>query len=223
MKNESQTNSQKTSMLSLKKLSQATASFDPFPHLIAKDLLPTELMNQINQDFPEIKNSGFLPISSLKFGGSFADLIAELESKELAQILSDKLKIDLTDKPHMITIRKLSAKKDGAIHTDSESKIATMLLYLNSDWSPNEDGGRFRVLRDNKNFDNAAAEVPPVYGNLVAFVRKDNSWHGHKPFAGERRVVQMTWLKSLDDVKRKEKRGLFSLMLKKILQKDYDY
>jgi len=31
-------------------------------------------------------------------------------------------------------------------------------------------------------------EVPPSDGTLVAFKRSDNSWHGHKPFSGKRRV-----------------------------------
>ena len=30
----------------------------------------------------------------------------------------------------------------------------------------------------------------------LVFRRSDNSWHGHKPFAGPRRVVQMNWVTS---------------------------
>ena len=39
-------------------------------------------------------------------------------------------------------------------------------------------------------------EVPPVAGTLLAFKRSDNSWHGHEPFSGERRVIQFNWLTS---------------------------
>ena len=39
-------------------------------------------------------------------------------------------------------------------------------------------------------------EVPPTEGTLLAFRRADNSWHGHKPFAGERRVIQFNWVTS---------------------------
>ncbi|HEY1378756.1 MAG TPA: hypothetical protein VGF55_18295, partial [Gemmataceae bacterium] len=31
-------------------------------------------------------------------------------------------------------------------------------------------------------------------GTLVAFRRSDNSWHGHKPFVGPRRVIQLNWV-----------------------------
>lgn len=37
-------------------------------------------------------------------------------------------------------------------------------------------------------------EVPPTAGTLIAFKRSDNSWHGHEPFDGERRVIQFNWL-----------------------------
>ena len=42
-------------------------------------------------------------------------------------------------------------------------------------------------------------EVPPTEGTLLAFKRADNSWHGHKPFAGERRVIQFNWVTSEGD------------------------
>jgi hypothetical protein len=38
------------------------------------------------------------------------------------------------------------------------------------------------------------AEVPPEAGTLVAFRRCDNSWHGHKPYAGERRYIMVNWM-----------------------------
>jgi hypothetical protein len=31
-------------------------------------------------------------------------------------------------------------------------------------------------------------------GSVFGFLRADNSWHGHLPFAGERRVVQVAWI-----------------------------
>jgi hypothetical protein len=50
-----------------------------------------------------------------------------------------------------------------------------------------------RLLRT-KNIEDAAAEVVPAKGNLIAFLRSDHSWHGHLPFSGERRVVQFNWV-----------------------------
>lgn len=50
-----------------------------------------------------------------------------------------------------------------------------------------------------------------MYGTLVAFARADDSWHGHLPFEGERRVLlQVAWLASEDELLRKQRRGRFS-------------
>jgi hypothetical protein len=194
---------------------------DPFPYLVAKNMLRKDAMDALKKDFPEISKPGFFPLSTFKREGAFDELLTQMET-ELAPILTRKLGLELRDKPHMITIRKWSAAKDGRIHNDGEAKIATCLVYLNETWGKNEDGGRFRVLRDNKSFDSdTVEEVSPDYGNMVAFVRTENSWHGHKPFVGERRVIQITWLRSWEDYKRKEKRGKFSFLLKKLLPRSY--
>ena len=47
--------------------------------------------------------------------------------------------------------------------------------------------------------DDPIMEVPPAAGTLLAFKRSDNSWHGHKPFEGERRVIQFNWVTSEGD------------------------
>ena len=39
-----------------------------------------------------------------------------------------------------------------------------------------------------------SAEVKPLGGRLLAFRRSDSSWHGHKPFVGERRMLQYNFL-----------------------------
>jgi len=38
--------------------------------------------------------------------------------------------------------------------------------------------------------------VPPDNGTLLVFKRSDNSWHGHHPFEGQRRSLQMNWMTS---------------------------
>lgn len=205
--------------LQLDRLAQAKASHDPFTFIFSHNLLPAESAADLKRDFPAIDKPGFFPLSTLDQKGAFGSLIKELEGPELAEILSEKLQIDLRDKPRMITVRKWSAAKDGRIHNDGEAKIVTALLYLNDEWQDNEDGGRFRVLKSDRSFDDSVAEIAPDFGNFAAFRRSDNSWHGHKPFAGERRVVQITWLRSWEDLQRKEKRGRLSLFLKKLLRR----
>jgi hypothetical protein len=50
------------------------------------------------------------------------------------------------------------------------------------------------LLRSAHNIDDVVAEIPPTEGTLVAFRRSANSFHGHKPWIGERRVIQLNWL-----------------------------
>ena len=79
----------------------------------------------------------------------------------------------------MCTVRGYLQRKVGSIHTDSKTKIITVLLYLNDDWS--HEGGRLRLLRSGTDLEDYFAEVPPTQGTLLVFRRADNSWHGHKP------------------------------------------
>ena len=66
----------------------------------------------------------------------------------------------------MCTVRGFLQKKDGSIHTDSKTKIITVLLYLNEGWD--NDGGRLRLLRNGTDLEDYVAEVPPTDGTLLA-------------------------------------------------------
>jgi hypothetical protein len=129
--------------------------------------------------------------------------------------LSRKFGIDLHPFPRLTTIMKRSQPKYGAIHPDGASKVMTMLVYMNPSWEEN-GGGRLRVLYDGKHFEPYAIEVPPVMGTAFAVLRADNSWHGHLPFNGERRVVQIAWVKSQEELDRKRKRNKVAQMFKGI-------
>ena len=69
------------------------------------------------------------------------------------------------------------------------------------------------MLRGNSLAD-PVAEVSPEEGNVFAFVRGENSWHGHTPFVGERRVVQVAWLRDAAARERKTRRGKLAWWLK---------
>ncbi|CAH1656316.1 Fe2OG dioxygenase domain-containing protein [Hyphomicrobiales bacterium] len=198
-------------------LSAAKTWTEPYRFLIAQDVLNHQSTAALMEDFPDIKVPGFFDANQLEIGARFRSFLDEIRSPEVSKIVSDKLGLDLVQKPKMITIRKLSAAKDGRIHTDGPSKIATMLFYFNPEWQEGSPAGRLRVLRSSTNFDDMAAEISPVVGSAFAFRRSDSSWHGHKPFVGERRVVQMTWLLSEQDVERKARRGRFSYFFKRLL------
>ncbi|HXI86656.1 MAG TPA: 2OG-Fe(II) oxygenase [Parvularculaceae bacterium] len=202
-------------MIDFDAMARAEVSTTPFRFMKASGTLSREQAGAVRRDYPAIAKSGYHPLSQFKAEGAFAELIADLQSPRLAEILSEKLGLDLKDKPRMITIRKLSKEGDGRIHNDSASKIATMLIYLNDDWNDAE-GGAIRALNGPDSMDDYAAEVSPVAGNVFAFARSETSWHGHPPFAGERYVVQTTFLVSEEALARKENRGGLQLLLKKL-------
>ena len=202
-------------MINFSALEAAKVYDAPFRFITAQGTLTKAQAGDVRRDYPAIDRSGYLPLTKLDVKGAFASLIDDLQSKRLAEILSDKLSLDLVDKPRMITVRKLSKIGDGRVHNDSVSKITTMLIYLNEDWDPSE-GGAIRALNGPDDMDDFSLEFPPLAGNVFAFARSDTSWHGHPPFAGERYVVQTTFLISQDALDRKENRGALQMLLKKL-------
>lgn len=203
------------SIIDFDKLAQAEGRHAPYSHVLAPAIVAESARTDLRTDFPGIARAGFFPLSEMDVKGAFEQLIEDMSSDRFAGILGDKLGIDLKDKPRLITVRKWSAAKDGRIHNDGEAKIATALVYLNEDWGSSGEGC-FRVLNGPASMDDYACEAPPIFGTLIAFKRAENSWHGHPPFAGERRVVQMAYVRSQADVERKARRGRLSLFLKKL-------
>lgn len=195
-------------------LRAAPVAREPYAYFIAEGVLTSPEAADIRRDYPAISKAGYLPLSQLARTGAFAALMEDLESAELARILTEKFGVDFTAKPRMITVRKTSQLSDGPIHNDSKSKILTMLTYLNETWD-GTGAGCIRVLRSETDFEDYAAEVPPLAGYVFAFLRSENSWHGHLPFQGERYVVQTTFLSSWQDLERKESRGKLQHWLKK--------
>ncbi len=202
-------------MMNLGAIASADVHNDPFRFMLAEGVLARDEAAQVRKDYPAINKPGYLPLSRLGAKGAFKALVEDLQGPELAELLSEKFGVNLRDKPRMVTVRRLSQRSDGGIHRDSRSKILTVLVYLNDDWD-GEDAGVLRVLRNGDGFDDYTLQVPPVYGNFFAFLRSDESWHGHLPFTGERYVVQMAYLTSDEELKRKENRGSLQLLLKKL-------
>jgi SM-20-related protein len=180
--------------LNLDKLRAAEISTVPFQYTIVPAFLGAESVARINATYPNIERGGSYPIESLESTMAIKDVIAELDSPDFEALIEDKFDVALEGRPKMYSLRGYTRAKDGSIHTDSKDKIITVLLYLNENWQ--QPGGRLRILRDGKNVDNFAAEVPPDNGTLLVFKRSDTSWHGHHPFEGPRRSLQMNWMTS---------------------------
>ncbi|MDQ0471224.1 2OG-Fe(II) oxygenase [Labrys wisconsinensis] len=201
------------SILNHEAIRSASYSSQPYPHFLGSDFLDPATLDDLRQDFPDITKTGYLTVDEVGLKGAFRRLIEELEGPELTEVLSQRFGMDLHPYPRLTTIRKWSAAKDGRIHTDGTSKIMTMLVYMNDNWD--EGGaGRLRVLYDENNFEPYACEVPPTMGTVFGFLRADNSWHGHTSFAGERRVVQIAWIKNAAELERKVRRNNFAQKLK---------
>lgn len=190
---------------------------EPFRFLIAQGQLPPDAVRPLNDDFPNYAGAGFFPYEEKDCGPSVNRLIAELVDPAVATAVGAKLGIDnLGQYPTLVTLCRALNKRHGTIHTDSKSKVATALLYLHESW-PDTSAGCFRFLsRDDSIDDIVAPEVKPVYGNFVVFKRADNSFHGHLPYEGDRRVIQVAWLTSEDEKSRKTKRGKLSRLFKKL-------
>lgn len=205
----------KLSVIDLDVVRNAEVSRDPYSFFCASSFLHPDAIPDLRKDFPDIKKPGYLAVDEVLLKGRFKSLIDEVEGPELTEVLSQKFDKNLHPYPRLTTIMGRSQAKYGAIHTDGASKVMTMLVYLNEDWEVDE-GGRLRVLYDGDNFEPYALEVPPTMGQVFAFLRADNSWHGHRPFTGERKVVQVAWIKDQAELERKKKRNNVAQFFKSI-------
>ncbi|MEO5830410.1 MAG: 2OG-Fe(II) oxygenase [Rhodanobacter sp.] len=190
---------------------------DPFPFMVAHGQLPDDVRGSLDRDFPGYSSAGFFPYDPADCGPSVNALVQDMISPAFAHAIGRRLGIDdLAGYPTLVTLCRLLNKRHGTIHTDSKSKIATALIYLNPQW-PDTSDGCLRFLQRIDDIDSVIApELTPLYGEFAVFKRCDNSFHGHLPYEGERRVIQVAWLTSEDEKLRKTKRGKFSRAFKKL-------
>lgn len=162
-------------------------------------------------DFPRYGSAGFFPYEPEDCGPALRSLIEEIRAPAFADALGQRLGIEaLGTYPTIVTLSDSVNRRHGTLHTDSRSKVVTALLYFNESW-PHGSAGCLRFLADGDDIEAMVVpEIVPLYGTLVAFARADDSWHGHLPFEGERRVLQVAWLTSEDELLRKQRRGRFS-------------
>jgi SM-20-related protein len=182
------------SLLDLDALAAAPLVSDPYDYLVVKDFVRPEAAAAIGADYPVLDKAGSFALGDVVVKGCFTDLIAELNGARFRQEIERKFGVALSGLPTTFTVRGVCGAHDGQIHTDSKTKVITVLLYLNEPWA--QEGGRLRILRNGEDLEAVVAEVPPDFGALLVFRRSERSWHGHKPFTGPRRVVQMNWVTS---------------------------
>jgi SM-20-related protein len=206
-------------VIDIQAIETASVASEPFQFFASGNVLGAHDLAAIANDFPKIDKPGVFPLSALTYGPAFARLIDDIRSPELARAVGRKFGVDLEGLPLMITVRGQAQAKDGRIHTDTKDKVVTCLLYLNDTWE--NGGGRLRLLRNGDNLDDFAVEIPPNGGSFAAFKVSDKSWHGHKPFVGQRRYVMFNWVKSDAALSRQITRHKFSATIKKLVPSFY--
>ncbi len=179
-------------MLELDLFSHERLRTDPYPYIVVPGFVQGEALAAVLQDFPDIEHPGSMPISAVSGGQAYESLLSELQGDAFRRVVAEKFGFSLEGFPIMTTVRGVMREKDGRIHTDSKTKVVTVLLYLNDSWEA--EGGNLRVLRDGEDIENFVEEVPPTAGTLIAFKVTDNCWHGHKPVVGKRLSIQMNYL-----------------------------
>jgi hypothetical protein len=187
----------------------------PFPLLVARGVLDPLAAAALGEDFPRYRGAGFFPHAREDCGPAINSLVDQLTGPAFSDALGELLGIaQMSQYPVLVTICRALNLRHGTIHTDSPSKVATALVYLNPDWMPSH-AGCLRFLRASNDIEALACpEIRPVYGTLAAFRRTDNSFHGHLPYQGERHVIQVAWLVDPAAVDRKARRGRTSRAIK---------
>ena len=180
------------SLLNYAALDATPLEREPFDYVVVPHFLTPAALAGANRDYPDITTPGNKDLDALNYGPGFGNLIDELTGTGFARHIGDKFDVALDDAVTTVTVRRFSEASDGNIHTDHWSKLITVLVYFNTDWD--ERSGQLRLLRSATDIEDYAAEVPPAGGTLLAFRRTRASWHGHKRFVGERRMMQLNFI-----------------------------
>ncbi len=181
-------------ILDLEVVRRTPLNRDPFEFVAAQGVIGPRTLEKLNQDYPVINRPANFKPENLTYGPTFEQLLAELNGPEFQHLIESKFGVRLDGTSKTITVRKYSEMSDGNIHTDHWSKVITVLLYFNPEWT--HDAGRLRLLRSKDDIEDHSLEVAPLGGTLLAFRRSAHSYHGYRGFEGERRMLQMSWVKS---------------------------
>ena len=178
-------------MINIDLINTTPLKMQPFPYFtIEQSMLDKELMGLV-QNFPIINSGGSFNKEDLELSEHYHSLHDSLDSEPFRQALSEKFKVNVITSPIMLTYRGFSRTKDGRVHTDSKTKLLTILIYFNDGWAA--ESGKLRILNSD-DINDIAEEVNPTAGSMVAFKVTDNCWHGYPSFEGTRNAIQVNFL-----------------------------
>ena len=200
-------------LLNLDAVTSAQTKLKPFPYFIVDRSVSDTFADEILNDFPEITSGGSYALSEVNPGPRFNELLEELNGAAFRDIISRKLELDLRERPMVITLRGVSRAKDGRIHTDSKSKMATILIYFNKPWV--SDTGKLRVL-NSENMEDYVEEITPNTGSMIAFKVTDDCWHGYPAYEGIRQSIQINFVEDDKAANKHGRRHGWTAKLKKL-------
>lgn len=172
-------------------IENAAVQQTPYPFFGIDNVFADESHQALLRDFPTLNDGGSFPLESIELKGELARLVDEIEGEQFRSVMAKKFDVDLSDKPIVITARGFSRQKDGRNHTDSKTKLITVLLYVNDGWE--SETGRLRMLNSD-DINDYAAEFSSSIGQMIAFKVTDNCWHGYQSFEGQRQSLQINYL-----------------------------
>ena len=190
-------------MLDLDRIRGAEVRETPYPFFVVEGAIRSDLADAVASDFPPIERPGVVNSRDTSPGPAFAQLLGELEGEAFREVIADKMGVELAGLETKINVRGHARRTDGNIHTDTPTKAVTVLLYFNRDTEASDTG--LRILNNSSDLDDYAAEVPPLLGNMLVFKVTPDCWHGHKPFEGERKSLQLNYLSGLERTKKHER------------------
>jgi hypothetical protein len=200
--------------IDLEAFDAAPVTREPFAFAMVPRFVRPGAMVAINADYPLVAHPGSFPLPTLKYGPAFAEFMAAIQGPEFTQAVERKLGLSLKGRPTMVTARGVSSARDGQIHTDSRTKLITVLIYMNNAWEAKT--GRLRLLRGPDSLEDVIAEVPPDEGTMLIFKNEPNAWHGFHAFEGPRRVIQLNWVTDGGVVWREQTRHKVSAFFKRL-------
>ncbi|MDX1749754.1 MAG: 2OG-Fe(II) oxygenase [Methylophaga sp.] len=182
------------SVMDMQALKAATVNTVPFPFFKVERSIHQDVLERVIGDFPDIGDGGSFNVDDVSVNPDFKAFLDSIDSPEFRQVICEKFDVEVMDLPMMMTLRGYSRQKDGRIHTDSKTKLVTILIYLNESWDAAT--GRLRILNNAQDMEDYVDEIIPGPGALVAFKVTDNCWHGYPSFEGTRRSIQINFLTS---------------------------
>jgi len=203
--------------LDLDALARTPVATDPFPHLVVPEFVRPGDLERLIPLMPDMPSGGSYPPGGLKLAPDVRALVRDLQGPRLKALIAQKFDLDLTRAPTMLTLRGKTREKDGRIHRDSDTKLVTILLYLNppSDaWDARE--GCLRLLRGPDDIEDYAVEVPPSRGTLLVFPNGPATWHGHRQYVGPRYTIQMNYMATTGKARYEMHRHRLSALVKKV-------